>query len=366
MKAIAPPIASLATQIKAEHAAVKEAARSALAHAMKCGDLLIKAKTRVRHGEWLDWLKNECNVSERISQHYMKLAKHRREVEAKSEMISDLTLSEAIKLISPERFERARNIATKSEEQTPPTPKHAPQAIARVVEDVTPQQTPSEALAGFVKEKGLGETVFPATLTWSEAVAVGREIEREIEKKTTPEAKPQEDHKAAIINSIENSKRVEWAAMNMRLHLEAEELWKLLTPEEQESRGFTVLMQYWLFFRNVLETVPTGAINRHVDLRKLILEDLRKYDMLPEAKAENQRILDIALKAFSFPDLILMAAKAKEIDINTIGWLDSAWRYLPRYGAQPRTEIARSLWRSCRTVPSFNRFTPHVSRMTKL
>jgi len=44
-------------------------------HAIACGDLLAKAKADVPHGQWLPWLRQNIDFSERTSQGYMRLAR---------------------------------------------------------------------------------------------------------------------------------------------------------------------------------------------------------------------------------------------------------------------------------------------------
>jgi hypothetical protein len=42
--------------------------------------LLIEAKSRVRHGEWLSWLEANCPLSDRQARNYMRLARNRQRV----------------------------------------------------------------------------------------------------------------------------------------------------------------------------------------------------------------------------------------------------------------------------------------------
>jgi hypothetical protein len=68
----------LARRIAVEHNAVAVALRSALAHAIAAGELLIEAKSKVRHGQWLKWLAANCEtIPERTATHYMALARDR-------------------------------------------------------------------------------------------------------------------------------------------------------------------------------------------------------------------------------------------------------------------------------------------------
>ena len=52
----------IATEINTEHEIVVNACKSAVEHAMKAGRLLIKAKSIVNHGEWLDWMKAQLEA----------------------------------------------------------------------------------------------------------------------------------------------------------------------------------------------------------------------------------------------------------------------------------------------------------------
>jgi hypothetical protein len=61
---------------------VAVALRSALGHAIAAGELLIEAKAKVRHGQWLKWLAANCEVPKRTAAHYMALAKFREKLYA--------------------------------------------------------------------------------------------------------------------------------------------------------------------------------------------------------------------------------------------------------------------------------------------
>jgi hypothetical protein len=70
-------LADLAARINTEHEAAEVAYQDAVAHAMTCGDLLIEAKSELKHGGWSKWLKQNCEVSARTATLYMRLAKNR-------------------------------------------------------------------------------------------------------------------------------------------------------------------------------------------------------------------------------------------------------------------------------------------------
>jgi hypothetical protein len=73
-------LGALAQRIEAEHSAVANALQSALAHAIAAGELLIEAKRKVRHGQWLEWLTANCSVPKRTAAHYMALARRRQKL----------------------------------------------------------------------------------------------------------------------------------------------------------------------------------------------------------------------------------------------------------------------------------------------
>jgi hypothetical protein len=103
---IIAPGRELATAINAAHEAAIGAARSALQHARRAGELLIEAKAGVEHGAWLPWLSEHCpNIGVRQAQKYMKLAEGWPAIEAAANTnpSSHLTINEAVRLLSEPR-----------------------------------------------------------------------------------------------------------------------------------------------------------------------------------------------------------------------------------------------------------------------
>lgn len=66
---------TLALEIMAAHRAALGASASALDHGRHAGDLLIQAKKQLRHGEWLRWVSANCDLSIRMMQVYMQIAR---------------------------------------------------------------------------------------------------------------------------------------------------------------------------------------------------------------------------------------------------------------------------------------------------
>jgi Protein of unknown function (DUF3102) len=67
-------LAMLAAEIRAAHSGVGAAAVVRANHALDAGRALIEAKSMLKHGRWLPWLREHCGLPERTAQLYMKLA----------------------------------------------------------------------------------------------------------------------------------------------------------------------------------------------------------------------------------------------------------------------------------------------------
>ncbi len=92
---------TLAAQINDAHDAALASVRTAVGHACRAGDLLLVAKRQVGHGAWLPWLRQHCTeVSPRTAQKYMQLARELPQLTAKAPRVADLSLREAVHLVS--------------------------------------------------------------------------------------------------------------------------------------------------------------------------------------------------------------------------------------------------------------------------
>ena len=94
----------LAARIRTEHEAVSSFARQTLQHAINAGELLLAAKSLVDHGDWGDWLHDNCAVSQRTAQSYMRLAHNRAAIEANAQATAYLpTIEEALQGLAKSR-----------------------------------------------------------------------------------------------------------------------------------------------------------------------------------------------------------------------------------------------------------------------
>jgi hypothetical protein len=93
-------LADLAERIKVEHRATDIALKESVEHAMKAGDLLLEAKAQVPHGQWLPWLSDRCEISERTAQLYMRIAKNRSTIETQIRNgVADMSINQAVALL---------------------------------------------------------------------------------------------------------------------------------------------------------------------------------------------------------------------------------------------------------------------------
>jgi len=90
----------IAAEVRQLHGDVHDGLRRTLPQAIRIGELLGEAKTKIPHGRWLDWMGEHCGFGERDAQRYMRLAKHRKEIEANTTPVSYLGVKSATKAIA--------------------------------------------------------------------------------------------------------------------------------------------------------------------------------------------------------------------------------------------------------------------------
>jgi len=88
-------LSSIAQRINDHHGQATRHAKTAIDHARQAGELLLEAKALVNHGEWITWLSDNCDVSPRQCQRYMRVVTHW-ELIAKNDAASYLTIDDAI------------------------------------------------------------------------------------------------------------------------------------------------------------------------------------------------------------------------------------------------------------------------------
>ncbi len=82
-------------EIRHEFEAAKADLQSGIAHAIRVGELLTEAKKQLRHGQWLPWLADNFEFSDRHARRFMTLAQN-------GHAVSDLgSMREAFAALEP-------------------------------------------------------------------------------------------------------------------------------------------------------------------------------------------------------------------------------------------------------------------------
>lgn len=98
----------LAERINLEHRGCVEAGRTALEHAIRCGELLAEAREGVRKGggSWITWVGENFEGSKSTEENYRRLANNKQYLtEPDSQRVANLSIREALALLVPERRE---------------------------------------------------------------------------------------------------------------------------------------------------------------------------------------------------------------------------------------------------------------------
>ena len=69
-----------APKIIEAHKGVQGNATTMMEHAIAAGELLIKAKKKVGHGKWAEWVTENCHFSDRTARDYMRMAEHKKQI----------------------------------------------------------------------------------------------------------------------------------------------------------------------------------------------------------------------------------------------------------------------------------------------
>jgi len=92
-------LADLAAKIRVEHDGAATAAKRGLEHAIAAGELLVEAKSKLQHGQWLPWLDEHCGMSDRTARAYMRLARNKDRL-GEIGSVADLSLRSALYVLS--------------------------------------------------------------------------------------------------------------------------------------------------------------------------------------------------------------------------------------------------------------------------
>jgi hypothetical protein len=131
-------LAELAARIRGEHDGAKGAIKRGVEHAIAAGELLIEAKEKLQHGQWLTWLEEHCGLSERSARRYMRVARNKDKIASENGRVSDLSLRGALDTLTthlpdhePEDAAAAvLNVLRENFDRLPPSAVEALNAVA--------------------------------------------------------------------------------------------------------------------------------------------------------------------------------------------------------------------------------------------
>jgi Protein of unknown function (DUF3102) len=105
---------SVASEINAEHREVARSMAEGVTHAIRAGELLLRAKANVGHGGWTQWQEKNLTFSVRTAQVYMRLAR----LDPNAQRVADLPLRQAVlKLQRLDREEKQQAERRRREEE---------------------------------------------------------------------------------------------------------------------------------------------------------------------------------------------------------------------------------------------------------
>lgn len=134
----------LAAEIRREHEACEQHARSAVEHAIRAGELLIEAKAQVRHGEWLPWLGVNFPGHYNLASAYMRLARNSQRV------VNSSSLRAALKELAEPRADDD----DESDEPVPATPSREERIQAELTALCDSLDDQEAAMAEAIEEFG--------------------------------------------------------------------------------------------------------------------------------------------------------------------------------------------------------------------
>lgn len=129
--------------------------RQAGAAIMEIGSRLNEAKAQLEHGQWLDWLREKVDISERNAQNFMRIAREY----SKSAEIADLGATKALALLALPDSERESFLAEKhvvnGEEKAVPdmTGEELKKAVRERDEALKRAQEAQDGLSGAQRER---------------------------------------------------------------------------------------------------------------------------------------------------------------------------------------------------------------------
>jgi hypothetical protein len=115
----------LAREINTEHGHVEAHKHKTIEHAIRCGELLLEMKQRVGHGNWLAWVEEHFEASERTARNYMEIAKSA----AVADLSDEPTMRSALRALASRSQSRESRAPKLEPEDAPTSPTDAPAGL---------------------------------------------------------------------------------------------------------------------------------------------------------------------------------------------------------------------------------------------
>jgi hypothetical protein len=136
------PAAHLPRKIKVEHAKCIAAGQEALRHAINCGKYLTEAKANVPHGEWIEWVKANCQFSKKTDEVYRALFRAKEELLKESKRATNFSIRGAVSWLKKRRAE-ANATGQELDPRAGVNPKQQPDENVETAQETTGKNTPS-------------------------------------------------------------------------------------------------------------------------------------------------------------------------------------------------------------------------------
>src|SRR5215208_6787822 len=107
----------LATRINLKYRELESLARSTVEAGIELGGMLLEKKEGMRQGEWGPWVRAHFEGSERQAQRFMQLYRERDKLLENPTRVADLSLRQALSIISPPPKEDQKEDSTKKLEK---------------------------------------------------------------------------------------------------------------------------------------------------------------------------------------------------------------------------------------------------------
>jgi hypothetical protein len=179
--------ADLTAEIITEHQAAFAAASDAVQHAVRCGELLLKAKAEIKHGEFGAYCKKTLPFDERTAQRYMQAATW---AAANPTRVSDMgSLRNLLTTAAPPSSKpkaKTKTLKTKAQKQFADVADDKGKAAATLQDVITEKRmTPTEAYQAALMAASVIKRAAPQ-LKISERVDIGRKVMAALGFEDTP------------------------------------------------------------------------------------------------------------------------------------------------------------------------------------